>query len=248
MTTVAQAFTNVYARAAWGNEGGRSGPGSSELQASGASRIVFHLIMALNLQSMIDAPCGAMVWQTPLLHQIVFNVPGFRFLGIDVVNSVVEKNNQRFAHQWASIKNVTKFNPEFSVNFAQANLADKDWSVPRGHDLLLCRDALQHNKLRHVWRILYNFAESDVKYLLIGSYPDGSFYCRYTEGGSPNIDIRNPGGFFCIDLMREPFNLRPMKILREGTHDRKTLYLFDRESLRRDLPVHTHVRNGTRER
>ena len=58
----------------------------------GASRIVFHVLMAFHLNAMIDAPCGAMAWQTPLLNHLVHTKPGFRYLGIDVVKHVVQKN------------------------------------------------------------------------------------------------------------------------------------------------------------
>jgi hypothetical protein len=234
-SSVEESFTSVYKKQQWGQEGAGSGPGSSEVSAAGASRILFHVIMMFNVNSMIDAPCGGMVWQAPLLNQLVHAVPGFRYIGIDVVGSVISRNERRFSTQWSIHKNVSKVNPGFAIQFAQADLASKDWSTPPGFDLIFCRDALQHNKLTDVWRILRHFADSDANYILVGSYPDGSMYCRYTEDGSPNINLSHTGGFFCVDLQRTPFNLSPTKVFREGTHDRKTLYLFERSALRRQL-------------
>ena len=86
-----QSFTNIYKNNLWGTEGSGSGSGSTEAAASGASRIVFHVLMAFHLNAMIDAPCGAMAWQTPLLNHLVHTKPGFRYLGIDVVKHVVQR-------------------------------------------------------------------------------------------------------------------------------------------------------------
>lgn len=232
---IEHAFTNVYQKQQWGQEGGGSGSGSTEVHAAGASRIVFHVLMAFNLQSMIDAPCGAMVWQKPLMNQLLVEIPSFRYLGMDVVNSVVKRNQLQFEKQWSIHRNVSQVNPGFRVDFMHADLAQKEFPMPIGYDLILSRDALQHNRLDDVWQILSNFARSTAKYLLIGSYPDGSFYCRYTASGSPNIELAHPGGFYCIDLQRDPFSLVPKRVFREATNDRKTLYLFDRSELANQL-------------
>jgi len=224
-------FTRIYKKKQWGTEGKGSGPGSAQLQAAGASRILYHVIMMVNATSVIDAPCGAMDWQTPLLNQLIPTVPSFHYLGVDVVADVVSYNQRMFDVQWSLHKNISKVNPGFSVEFVQADLADKNWNVPYGYDLILCRDALQHNTLSDVWRILQRFANSEAKYFLVGSYPEGSMYCRYTRDGSPNINLSHAGGFFCVDLQKPPFNLVPSQIFREATHDRKTLYLFSRLEL-----------------
>ena len=233
--SIEKSFTDIYKRQQWGPEGGGSGPGSSEVYAAGASRILFHVIMMFDIKSIVDAPCGGMVWQAPLLNQLVHTVPTFRYLGVDVVGTVISRNEKKFAKQWRVHKNVTKASPGAAIQFAQADLASRDWYVPAGFGLIFCRDALQHNKLSDVWQILRHFANSYAKYVLVGSYPDGSMYCRYTKDGSPNIDLAHTGQFFCIDLQRAPFNLSPTKIFREGTHDRKALYLFERSALQRQL-------------
>ena len=193
--------------------------------------------MAFHLNAMIDAPCGAMAWQTPLLNHLVHTKPGFRYLGIDVVKHVVQKNSNRFSGAWTFYKNISKsVNPGFSVAFLHADLANtSNWSMPLGYDLILCRDALQHLRYDDIWRVLHRFADSDAKYILIGSYPEGSMHCAPYMDGSPNRNLARPGAFFCIDLQRPPFRLMPTDIFKEGTVDRKTLLLFERKALRRQL-------------
>jgi hypothetical protein len=117
---------------------------------------------------------------------------------------------------------------------------------------------VQHNRLADVWTILRHFADSDAKYVLLGSYPSGSLGCTYRElpahlmrppgaapggvaGGAgahtktPNRDIKKAGDFFCIDLAQPPFSLKPMKVMAEGDTGRKHLYLFDRAELQAEL-------------
>ena len=50
---IEKSFTDIYKRQQWGPEGGGSGPGSSEVYAAGASRILFHVIMMFDIKSMI---------------------------------------------------------------------------------------------------------------------------------------------------------------------------------------------------
>ena len=229
--------------------GGGSGDGSTELGGVGASRILFGLVMALNVSSMIDAPCGAMVWQRSLLNQLLHNRRAFRYLGIDVVSSVIAANRHRFQNtSWSAKKNATRFNPDFRIAFERADLASSSWSVPRGYDLIFSRDALQHNKLADVWQILERFASSDAKYVMLGSYPAGSLGCTYTRLPAPpsagvnathvtttNRDLPSTGDFFCVDLRQPPFRLTPMMDMAEADSHRKHLYVFDRARMRAEL-------------
>lgn len=234
MSAVTKAFERVYNRSRWGNYGGGSGTGSTEAAAVGASRIIYHCIMMLGVKSMMDAPCGAMAWQKNLLEQLAWDTerPGFRYLGVDAVTSVIERNRAMF--RGGGFPQAKSANPDFHVSFQQADLTTT--ALPRGRcDLLLSRDALQHNRMEGVWRVLQNYAQSDCKHLLIGSYPYGSLSCRYTKG-SPNIKLKHPGDFFCIDLRRPPFELVPKTVFREdGSFFRKTLYLYDQQSFREQL-------------
>ena len=88
--------------------------------------------MSLNVTSMIDAPCGAMEWQARLLPLLAANVrPRFRYLGLDVSQTVLSKNaNSRALQKLSSF-----------ARFARADLIES--AVPSGYELILSRDALQ---------------------------------------------------------------------------------------------------------
>lgn len=228
--TIESSFNHIYSAKKWGDQGGGSGSGSSEFAGAGASRILYYVIMAFNVHSMIDAPCGAMVWQRSLLQQLVEEP--FVYHGIDVVHKIVQQNVQTFAGKWGHFRNNSRQHAGFRVSFSHANLAAPHWSAPRGYDMIFSRDALQHNKRADVWSILRAFAKSDAKLLLLGSYPDGSTHCHEHRG--INHEIRT-GDFFCVDLALEPYNLKPSQIFREGTLDRKALYLYERARVREAL-------------
>ena len=180
-------FEGIYHHGNWSHAGGGSGPGSSLLATMGASRILFHVIMAYSIRTMIDAPCGAMVWQAHLLPQLYSHVPEFKYLGYDIVPTVVEGNRQ-------------KFNGTSYVSIEHADLAVQ--RVAKGYDLIFSRDALQHVPLDSVWQILWNFAASDARWVLVGSYPCQHHELKCNQKG--NVDIK-AGEYFSIDLAKTPF-------------------------------------------
>lgn len=224
--TMEKIFTKIYEHKLWGVEGDGSGTGSSKLATRGASAILYHLCLSLGLYGMIDAPCGAMVWQPSLLRQIQFQRPHFRYLGIDVVRSLIHNNTKRFEQ---------RANNSSTISFMHANLASQtNWSLPEGYDLILCRDAMQHLPYVDIWTVLQRFAKSQSKYILLGSYPYGSQYCQY-KNNSSNRNLATPGAYFCIDLQSPPFSLIPAKRFSEGTFDKKWLLLFERDQLKAQL-------------
>ena len=209
-------FESIYHDRRWdGGAGGGSGRGSELSAASGASRILFYAAMSLNVTSIVDAPCGAMRWQAPMLPQFAANLPGFRYLGLDVAESVITLNAKRWRH----------LSP--SVRFEHADLTRYS---PHGYELIFSRDALQHNSFDDIWRILWRWAESDATWILVGSYP----HC-HKKSLCGNRDIA-AGGYFSVDLARPPFNLKPRQRFAESTDgEDKYLYLYERTALRLQL-------------
>ena len=73
-------------------------------------------------------------------------------------------------------------------------------SLPRGYDLILCRDAIQHNSYKDLAGMLDSFRESGTRYLLATSFA-WRFIDRFR---APNRNIKT-GGFFRNQLLLEPF-------------------------------------------
>ena len=256
------AFSNIYKTNAWGTDGNGSGQGSSLEAAAGASRILYHVLMHLDIRRVADCPCGGMLWQTSLLRMLAVAKPKLRFLGVDVVSSVVEANrritpplhNARFIHSDLAATPLPRgfFLPRDAASASSTAFAAGTRS------LIFSRDALQHNSLHDVWRILANFARSDATHLLLGSYPkstSGRPACASPTGSaanvkywprncSGNIDVPS-GGYFDIDLAQPPFALRPVRTYLEGTPDGKALYLISMATLRHRLAHRDGTAMGT---
>ena len=196
----ARVFSSIYNSSFWGSGGG-SGQGSTLVAAQGASQIIFDFVVRNRLSSMVDAPCGAMEWQKPLIARLQRHSPSFQYTGVDVVNSVVARNRQNFS-------GVPR------VQFAMADLTSERTQLPSGVDLILSRDALQHNTHADVWRILATYVRTNARYLLVGSYP----------GHALNRRVRT-GQFFHINLAAPPFALKPAVNFSENS-DGKYLYLY----------------------
>ncbi|XRA98880.1 methyltransferase [Pycnococcus provasolii] len=205
------AFTHIYDKGMWGSGGGGSGAGSTVEYTTLLRERLKTFIRDYNIKSMIDVPCGAIVWTSVLLNELPSD---FRYHGGDVVSRIVEANKKTWAHDPQKT---------FSV-----------WDISRtpispGFDFIFCRDALQHLPYATIFDALHMFSRSDAKYLLVGSYPNGR----------KNVDIEKPGGMFDIDLRKAPFLLEPEQKWEEAPglarhepgHD-KYLYLYRISKLR----------------
>lgn len=208
-------FQRIYQSGVWGafnDSAGGSGYGSLPEVAVGASRLIYHVVMMLDAHSVIDAPCGSMAWQASMVHQLHRQIPGFQFLGVDIVPEVVARNRARHPR----------------LNFALADISDKGYSFPAGYDLIYCRDALMHLPNQLVRQVLMNMACSGAKHLLIGSEHPGKL----------NRDI-HAGAWRPLALGRAPFNLKPSRVYYENVDDRPqlTFYLFKAQDLQQQLSI-----------
>ena len=212
-------FDGIYAGKQWGPAGGGSGLGSSIEYAKGAKRVLMQVIRELNVSSVLDAPCGAFVWQTPMVHTLLEQNPVFRYLGVDVARSVIAANSA--AHSSLAPR----------LRFKRMNLVHEP--LPRGYQLIFSRDALQHNSLADVFQILRRFAETDAPYLLLGSYPTAVQPGQIGYSPQPvgtNMDIAT-GDYQRINLEAPPFGLTAWKRYAEETPDEKYLYLYERQKI-----------------
>ena len=127
-------FESIYNNSVWGSEGGGSGAGSDGTYAIGANYILHLVIYKYGLTSLLDAPCGAVSnsWTKPLITSLASEIPCFKYFGVDVVPSVIALNSAAFSSMdWA--------------NFGEVDLSSSDVEIPNGYDIILSRDALQHD-------------------------------------------------------------------------------------------------------
>ena len=167
--TARQAFNFAYSSEQWGTAGAGSGSGSTLDFTRPTRRVLLPLLQKLGAKSMIDAPCGGMLWMAPFLREDVAPViPGFRYLGVDVVDAIMAANKEKFA-------------AEKTWSFDRVDLSTT--VLPNGYDVLFSRDAFQHMPMEAVVKILRMMSKSDAKWLIAGSYDKGKNH-RTTWGGA----------------------------------------------------------------
>jgi hypothetical protein len=158
--------------------------------------------MMNNVTSMVDAPCGMFEWMPLLVKRIQAKVPGFTYLGLDIVDSVVSNNK--------------KYQSKF-IHFEAGNILDD--ALPQQQDFILSRDVLMHFSYADVLRVLENLARAKARFLGLGSFPNGS-----------NKQIQT-GDWFPINLMAEPFSLWPDHILCEFDPHGKHILIYTAKSI-----------------
>ena len=125
------------------------------------------------------------------------------YIGADIVNKMIESNNITFPN----------------VDFRVLDLTESELPTV---DLIFVRDLLGHFNYQNVNKSLQNIIRSGSKYLLTTSFTRWHY----------NVDIEN-GGWRPINLMLQPFSLKPIYLINEdcfegdGQYNDKCLLLFE---------------------
>lgn len=153
-----EVFETIINQGQWRAGATVCGNGSTMSYTDNIRKELKPLLERHNIKSMFDAPCGDYGWMSNT------DLPAnFRYIGGDIVGSLIEKNKQ----QYPSVEFCT-------VDITQDALPDVD--------VLFCRDCLIHFSHEDIRRFFENFVRSNIKYLLMTSYKD-----------SNNEDIRTGG-------------------------------------------------------
>jgi len=110
---------------------------------------------------------------------------GASYIGADIVKPLIEENKTKYP----------------SVDFRALDLTSDD--LPKV-DLVFVRDCFGHLTNENVHKALENIKRSGSKYLLATSFT------RWTS----NPDIED-GGWKCLNLLVEPFTLKPIYLINE---------------------------------
>lgn len=208
-TVFRDAFQRVYDTKAWGLAGGGSGTGSDPNKTRVVQEALPEIIARYNITSMLDSSCGSMVWMPQVLENVTSKQPNFKFMGVDVVCSLIEQHKEKFAS---------------SRGYEFACLDYASQQLPCGYDLIFSRDSLQHVPSYAIWNFLNNAKSSKARYLLVGSYLE-------EQGGNKEIPA---GEYFSLNLLKPPYNLpQPLEVVDEQTPGEpvKHLLLYDLRSL-----------------
>jgi SAM-dependent methyltransferase len=174
----AQVFSKIYAQDLWN---GGSGPGSRPESTVPYRELLQGLLNSGDYANVVDLGCGD--WQ---FSQYI-NWSNSNYLGVDVVDSVIDSNTELFGS-----KNIS-FLKEDLVNFLIPNC-----------DLLLSKDVLQHLSNSSVATIVEKLSRVEGRVLITNDI--------VAMTTLQNQDIKD-GGYRPLDLSLPPFNLKVKHLL-----------------------------------
>lgn len=169
---IEQRFTYIYINKLWGSTESLSGPGSTLLQTKNIRKKLPKLIQRYKIKSIFDAPCGDLNWMKYLFPKL-----SVQYIGADIVKDLILKNKKHFENK--------------STKFVHMNLLEE--AFPKVN-LMICRDCLFHFSYNDIRRVLENFIDAEIEYLLTTTFIHNR----------PNRDIVT-GDFRRINLFKKPF-------------------------------------------
>jgi SAM-dependent methyltransferase len=195
--SLSERFTAVYENRVWLNgraEGSLSGCGSEIENTESVRTHLAELLNLLNTRSLLDIGCGDFTW----MNEVSFR---FRYLGVDIVRDVIEKNNALYGSEQRSF---------------QVMDATRDPLPPS--DTILCREVLFHLSLADIRRLIQNVRTSGGSFLIATNDND----LRY------NADILS-GDFRLLNLHKSPFCFpRPAQAIPDdGVLPHRTLSVWE---------------------
>ena len=198
-------FDEIYKRNHWSSEESASGQGSEIFQTENIRKNFPQVIKHYKCETVLDAPCGDFNWMKRIVKG-----NSFRYIGGDIVGSLIEKNKMLYAND--------------RVSFIQLDICvDPLPDV----DIMFCRDCLFHLSYSDIQDFINNFRRSKIPLLLVTTHKNPNHYFE-------NKDIRS-GDFRLIDLFAPPFNFPSEVLLRfDDYNDQMTpreMCLFRREQL-----------------
>lgn len=165
-------FERIYATNLWSDPETRSGVGSS-LDSTRVLRAELpDALRELDVKVLLDAPCGDFAWMQHV------DLSGIEYIGGDIVPTIVAEDHRRYGSP------TRRF---IELDLTRDALPDAD--------LLLCRDCLVHLSFANIRAVLANVARSQIRYVLMTSFP----------GRGDNRDVQD-GDWRTLDFEAPPFS------------------------------------------
>lgn len=190
--SVQEVFTEVYERNLWGGAKGEycSGAGSDESHAMQYAQMVRAFIREKGVRTVVDLGCGDFQVGSRL------QMEGVRYIGVDVVEGLINRNQQLYGNTNISFK---------CVDITSGELPDGE--------LCLIRQVLQHLSNEQIGSILRKAGK--FKYVLVTEH-----YPAPTVNAVPNKDKPHGGDTRIINdsgvyLDKPPFNKSISRLLLE---------------------------------
>jgi SAM-dependent methyltransferase len=185
-------FTDVYLNNKWGGEPGTfySGSGSYESFVAQYAALVREFIEANKIDSIVDLGCGDFA----VSQKIV--TPGVRYVGVDIVEPLIARNNQLFGSS--------------NVSFICLNIIKSD--LPDG-TLCIVRQVLQHLSITHIRTLLK--ALHKYRYIIITEHHPSDRDVRiYNKDIPTGFDTHLRWGS-SVHLGQPPFDIKNIELFFE---------------------------------
>lgn len=176
-------FSEIYENNVFGGSVSRSGEGSDLSQTAIIRRNIPKLLQELGIKAFLDAPCGDWHWMREV------DLPVERYIGLDIVDALVTKNQNAFGNA--------------KISFQCMDLANDN--LPKA-DIIFSRDCLVHLSFADALKIIANFKRSGAKYLLTTTFTNRE----------KNDDLGD-GFWRPLNMQLSPFNFpKSIKLINEG--------------------------------
>jgi hypothetical protein len=199
-------FNEIYKKNLWSSLESLSGDGSEIASTKSFRTWLINNLPKLGVRNVVDASCGDFNWM-----RYVINKLEIKYVGLDIVPSVIDKNNKLYA------SNTTKF--------AVSNICvNKIQSC----DLIIVRDCLFHLSFEDINNFLKNIKMTNYRYLLTTTH--------IVDDGFKNTDITS-GDFRIINIFDYPFDFHKKSakehIMDSSNKDniKKEMILFEKKDV-----------------
>jgi hypothetical protein len=177
-------FTDIYENNLFNGVESVSGTGSDLYQTRVVQKKLPELFEKHKIKKFIDAPCGDFYW----MQHVDFTYLE-KYVGVDIVHDIVNKNKIRHA--------------DSKVSFQCKDIC-KDRLQKA--DIVMSRDCMNHLSYEDTYRAFKNFKRSGIKFLLITTFTN------HQENNDLNDVIWRP-----LNFERPPFSFpKPIDLINEG--------------------------------
>lgn len=197
-----EVFTRIYDHGIWGvNEEGIGHSGGGSTVESSKKYMIFlqNFLKRHNIKSVVDVGCGD--WE--FSQHIDWS--GIDYTGVDVVESVIARNNEKFGCQ--------------TIRFLHGD--STQMNLPKA-DLLICKDVMQHLMHEDIFNLCAQMPK--YKHCLFTNDVDPSTSTSLNDVMCPRGPTRQ------LDLTRAPFFIRGEKVLTynsdKGATVKQVLHVF----------------------
>lgn len=173
-SSINERFNEIYEKNLWSSKESGSGEGSELNYTKPLRNWLLQTLPRYNIHTFVDAPCGDFNWMQEVLPKL-----DVKYIGLDIVSSVVDTNKAKFSTE--------------NISFNTSNICE---DVIPDCDLIMVRDCLFHLSFDEINKFLQNLSNSNYKYLLTTTH--------IVEKNFINTDITS-GDFRLIDLFSAPF-------------------------------------------